>query len=166
MSDPKSPARRDRPHMPGYGIVEDSEGMLSWEWVDQQMAKSRSYWICTTRPDGRPHASPVWGVWLDGTFYFSCGPESRKARNLAHSPEIVVHLESGDNAVIFEGVVEALGSDPALRTRIADAYEAKYPGFRPEFGDSEKFFVLKPRTAMAWLESDFLKTPTRWRFEA
>jgi nitroimidazol reductase NimA-like FMN-containing flavoprotein (pyridoxamine 5'-phosphate oxidase superfamily) len=151
--------------MPGYGISDEPEGMLSWDWAEEQMVKSRNYWICTTRPDGRPHASPVWGVWLDGALYFSCGPDSRKARNLAHSPEIVVHLESGDDAVIAEGSVEEMSADPALRTRIADVYEAKYPGFRPQFEESQKFFVLRPRVVLAWKESEFLTSPTRWRFE-
>ncbi len=37
-----------------------------------------NYWICTTRPDGRPHSIPVWGFWLDGGLYF--GPAAPPAR--------------------------------------------------------------------------------------
>ena len=44
-------------------------------------------WVCSTRPDGRPHAMPVWALWIDGALWFSTDPSSYKARNLARSPE-------------------------------------------------------------------------------
>ena len=53
--------KRSRPTMKDYGIHTSDEGLMDWSWVDEQMAKSRNYWICTTRPDGKPHAAPVWG---------------------------------------------------------------------------------------------------------
>ncbi|MCZ2096160.1 MAG: hypothetical protein LC121_07825 [Anaerolineae bacterium] len=59
---------RRRPAMTsGYGISTKPQGMLDWSWVDDQMTKSRSYWVCSTRPDGRPHAAPVWGVWYEAS---------------------------------------------------------------------------------------------------
>jgi hypothetical protein len=36
---------------------------------------------------------PVWGVWMEEAFYFSCGQASRKARNLALNPACVVGCE-------------------------------------------------------------------------
>jgi Pyridoxamine 5'-phosphate oxidase len=101
-----------RPYMPGYGIRPDGEGLLPWSFVDERMANARNYWVATTRPDGRPHATPVSGVWIDGSFYFGTGPGSRKARNLAKNQHLVVHLESGDEVVILEGVAEEV-ADPA-----------------------------------------------------
>src|SRR5262245_60149405 len=90
----------DRPDMPtGYGIAQIEKGLLSWEWVTAQLENSRNYWICSTRPNGRPHAAPVWGVWFEGALYFSSDRRSRKARNLAAKPEVVAHLESGDDTV-------------------------------------------------------------------
>jgi general stress protein 26 len=61
---------------------------------------------------GRPHATPVSGVWIEGGFYFGTGTGSRKARNLAKNQHLVVHLESGDEVVILEGVAEEV-ADPA-----------------------------------------------------
>ncbi len=75
-----------RPDMPGYGIHLGGEGMLPWSHVSERMSAARNYWIGTTRPDGRPHATPVWGVWVDETFYFGTGERSRKGRNLAADP--------------------------------------------------------------------------------
>jgi len=57
-------------------------------------ARSRNYWICTSRPDGRPHSMPVWGFWTDGALYFGTERSSRKGKNLAHNYAVSVHLES------------------------------------------------------------------------
>ncbi len=84
-SQPDSEPQAGRPQMPGYGIADanSGSGLLPWNWAVERLQKARNYWISTTRPDGRPHAMPVWGVWYDNQFYFSTGRESRKARNLA-----------------------------------------------------------------------------------
>jgi PPOX class probable F420-dependent enzyme len=155
-----------RPALPDYGIAADADGLLPWSHVSEQMAAARNYWIGTVRPDGRPHATPVWGVWVDETFYFGMGPRSVKARNLAANPALAVHLESGDDVVILEGVAERLTAvDPALFERIADQYAAKYDGFRPEPPTPEAPFVaLRCRVALGWLEKDFVRSATRWEF--
>lgn len=154
-------ATRRRPYMREYGIAKGETGLIEWEWVDQQMAKSRNYWISTTRPDGRPHAAPVWGIWHEGTLYFGSGEGSRKARNFAHQPEIVVHLESGDDTVILEGRVERT-TDADLIARVDALYAAKYP-YDPT--PSKFYFTLRPRVALAWLETDFTNSATRWDFD-
>jgi nitroimidazol reductase NimA-like FMN-containing flavoprotein (pyridoxamine 5'-phosphate oxidase superfamily) len=151
----------DRPYIPGYGVPETKEGMLTWEFVTERLAKARNYWIATLSPNNRPHTRPVWGVWVDETMYFGGGPDVRWARNLAANPEVTVHLESGDEAVIIEGTVDKLteeNADPALLTRLDDAYEAKY-GIR----HGTPVYRVRPRVAFAWKE--FPTTPTRWRFE-
>ncbi len=153
-----------RPHMPDYGIATDPDGLLSWQHVSAQMATARNYWISTTRPDGRPHATPVWGVWLEDAFYFGAGRDSQKARNLATNPAIVVHLESGDDVIILEGTAErVIELDPALYERIADAYAAKYEGFRPNPpASAEPMWAVRPHKAFGWREKDFPQSATRW----
>jgi len=69
-----------------------------------QRWKETAIWIATTRPDGQPHSRPVWGVWLDITFYFSTG--SLATQNLAAQSAITVHLESGNEVVIIEGTAQ------------------------------------------------------------
>jgi pyridoxine/pyridoxamine 5'-phosphate oxidase len=163
---PTEPAAA-RPHMPNYGISTQPEGMLTWGSVEEQLTKARNYWICSTRTDGRPHASPVWGVWMDGAVYFGCDRQSRKARNFAENSAVVVHLESGDEAVIIEGQVEEV-KDRGILRRMAELYGAKYPPYKPD-PDAELlglYYVVKPRVAFAWQERDFLKTATRWVFDA
>lgn len=166
MTDSMKQPKRSRPVMPKYGIATGPEGMLSWEWVSEQMAASRNYWICTTRPDGRPHASPVWGVWLDGDLYFGCDATSVKAANLRANPQLVVHLESGDDAVIVEGTIESV-EDVSLLEKMADAYFEKYPPFRPEpdeNGSYGNYYVVRPQRAYTWQEKSYPTTATRWDF--
>jgi PPOX class probable F420-dependent enzyme len=148
----------------GYGIHAGEDGLLTWGEVSARMERSRSYWICTVRPDGRPHAMPVWGVWVDEALWFSTGDESVKARNLAANPAVVVHLESGDEAVIFEGTAERVAEpDRALFERVAEVYDTKYD-HRPEYpGPGEAWYAQRATKAFAWHERDYPRTATRWR---
>lgn len=157
-----------RPKMKDYGIHEGQEGMMTWDFVDEQMAKSRNYWINSTQPDGRPHAAPVWGVWVEGRFYFGTSPNARKARNLEANPAIVVHLESGDDVVILEGTAVKLTTmPPHLYEAFGTAYAAKYAGFKPNPpSEIEPLYTLRIHTALAWQEKDFPRSATRWEFDS
>ena len=93
---------------------------LPWSGVRKRLASARNYWIGTTRTDGRPHATPVWVVWLDGALPFGTGRRSQKGRNLAGNPEVVAHFESGDQVVILEGVAEEV-TDPSLLAEFGEA---------------------------------------------
>lgn len=163
-ADPAADPAADRPVLPaGYGTTAVEGGQLPWSWAAERLAGSRNYWLCTTTPDGRPHAMPVWGVWLDASVIFSTDPASRKGRNLARSAAAVVHLESGDDVVVLEGRVEVV-RDKSLLRRIGDDYEAKY-AFRiapdnPAYG----VYALRPAVAFGWRETDFPTSATRWRF--
>jgi hypothetical protein len=147
-----------------YMVGTTADGPLGWDHVEERLEGSRSYWIVTARPDGRPHAAPVWGVWVEGSLYFGTGRGSVKGRNLARRPDLVVHLESADDVVILEGVVEEV-RDRASFDAIDAAYRAKYGmGVDQAGDDGAVWYVVRPKTAHAWLENDFLETATRWRF--
>jgi general stress protein 26 len=154
--------RPGRLHIPGYGISKNKRGLLDWNYVSEQMSSARNYWIGTTRPDGRPHIMPVWGVWVDGTFYFGTGQSSRKAQNLTANPALTVHLESGDEVVILEGIAEAV-TDMAQLKPVDDAYFAKYK-MRALGMPGSVIYALRPRVVFAWRERDFPTSATRWQF--
>lgn len=158
MSDNSVP---DRPRMPdSYGVGDPQYGFepIRWSWVVERMTEARNYWVATTRADGSPHVSPVWGVWHDDAFHFFTDEDSLKARNVLHDPRAVVHLESGDEVVIIEGTLESAFATSEL----VSAYESKY-GF--SLGEEPGgLYRLELAKALAWLESDFPKTATRWRF--
>ena len=153
-----------RPHMPGYGIPTHKKGMLPWSHVSERMAEAQNYWICTVSPDGRPHATPVWGIWLEDRLYFGGSPQTRRSRNLAANASVCVHLESGSDVVILHGDAEVLrGADRSLTTRLAEESAKKY-GYKPgpEEYESGGVHVFRPRMALAWKQ--FPKDATRWHF--
>ena len=164
MRNPKA----SRPLFPkDYGVDTSPDKMLSWAHVDEKMTSALNYWVGSVRPGGQPHSVPVWGVWLDNTFYFDGGPTTRHARNIKENPQINVHLESGDQVVIVEGECQLDPNlDDAFLRRIADAYGAKYAGKgytpEPSIWKGVGIFVLKPRSVIAW--TNFLVDPTKWRF--
>jgi PPOX class probable F420-dependent enzyme len=154
-----------RPDMvAGYGIATGDEGQLPWSWAEQQLTASRNYWIGTTRPDGRPHAMPVWGVWSQDALFFSTDPDSNKGRNLAARPDVVVHLESGDEVVVIEGRAERLAG-AELPESFVDDYDAKYGHKIDTSNPAFAFYRVAPSRVLAWRESDFPTSATRFGFE-
>ncbi|HEU5013036.1 MAG TPA: pyridoxamine 5'-phosphate oxidase family protein [Roseiflexaceae bacterium] len=161
-----------RPHMPpGYISPEAQGALMPWSSAREHWEWARVYWICTVRPNGRPHVSPVWGVWVDDVLYFDGSPETRRMRNIAANPHIAVHLDSdsaGNEAFTAEGIAHAVQRpDRALAERIAAAYRAKYAadGYAPEPGqwDEGGLYAMQPRVALGW--TSFLKDATRWQFD-
>ena len=160
--------RADRPYMPeGYGLapLSDASELIPWEAIQEKLRAARNYWVCSTRTDGRPHAMPVWGVWLDAAFYFSTDPLSRKGRNLTANPEVVVHLESGDDVVILEGKIGMLAGETDV-TALDEAYFSKYK-FHISGGEAPAgaIYVLRPRVVLTWFESTFPTSATRYTFK-
>ena len=54
-----------------------------WPQAREELAGAEVYWLSTVRPDGRPHVTPLLGIWLEGALYFCTGPNERKAKNLS-----------------------------------------------------------------------------------
>jgi hypothetical protein len=158
----------DRPHLFG-GHPEPA--LLPWRWAVERLVAARHYWVATTRPDGRPHTRPVWGVWRDGAVWFSTG--SMAVSNLAALPAATVHLESGGEVVILEGVVRTV-SDPSLLTPVVAVYNGKYRWDLDAARLPGPFFALEPDVAFGWVSDPsgldagaaFGGTATRWRFRA
>jgi hypothetical protein len=161
----------DRPAMPeGYGVPETTEGVLPWERVERALVESLHYWVATTRPDGRPHVVPRWGVWSRDAFFYDGSPDTVHARNLLANPEMVLHLESGEHAVVLEGT--ARPSDPVdadLGRSLSQNFGIKYgpKGYEPEptawsGPGAGGLVVFRPRKALAWF--DFPNDVTRFKF--
>ncbi len=160
--------KASRPHMPGYGLPKSSKGLLSWKWAESKLNKSRQYWVITVHPDGRPHAMPVWGLWLDGILYFSTGAQTRKAKNLANNSYCVVTNEDAAEAVIVEGRAKVL-KDPSLVRRFIPLYERKYKWDMSGMADElialkQPIFSVHPAVVFGQIEKTFSKTATRWKF--
>ena len=156
-----------RPHIPGYGIPETEEGLLPWSHVTEQLTNAAHYWVDTTGPNGEPHATPIWGAFVDGTLYFEGGPGTRRGRNLAANPRVAVHLESGWSPVMVEGTAEEIKDPPPeLANKLVESMAAKYEpyNYRPEPDQWKEggLYAVRPRVVFAWTE--FSKDPTRFTF--
>jgi hypothetical protein len=171
-SQPSHKPQSSRPHMPGYGLPEGNKGLLPWSWAEQRLKKSHNYWITTVKHGGSPHnVSPhtmvVWGLWQDGSFRFSTGSKSRKARNLAQNKNCVVCTELANEAVIVEGIAEI--ADVATRRKFLPLYERKYKFDMSKMrGDilsmKEPVFAVRPRVVFGLWEKQFIGKSTRWTF--
>src|SRR5579862_7915809 len=144
----KGEPRTGRPQIPDYGISKSKTGMLPWEWAVKTLTESREYWMVTVRPDGRPHAMIIWGLWFEGAFWFGTGSQTQKAHNLAKNPNCVVGTQNAAEAVILEGVAE-LVTDTEIRRKLEPVSLHKY---RVSGGDSEPLYRVHPRRAFGLVE--------------
>lgn len=151
----------ERPVAPAhYPFPTDAADRLPWKHAEERLAASRNYWLSTASVSGVPHATPVWGVWVEGAFYFDGPPTTRWARNIDENPRLTVHLESGDDVVIISGVPEDLTLDERLGGLVVSTWDTKYGGHHPDpVGDGIR--RLRPDRARAWSRSD-LTDGTAW----
>lgn len=153
-----------RPRFP-EGYLVDPQSFLPWSHVEQRLIEAKHYWLCTVRPDGRPHAIPRWAVWLDQKIYFDGSPKTFHARNIAQNPNITLHLESGADVVIVEGVAAAAPRpSPSFGKKLAQEFSNKYAelGYAPEPDqwDNGGLFEITLHKVLAW--TNFTQDPTRF----
>jgi nitroimidazol reductase NimA-like FMN-containing flavoprotein (pyridoxamine 5'-phosphate oxidase superfamily) len=102
-----------------------------WADAEARLATAEVAWIVTVRPDGRPHATPMVPVTLDGRTYFHTGSREVKYANLQANPQVLVL--AGDTAwdrgldVAVSGVATPV-TDDALLKRIAELYRGRWDG--------------------------------------
>jgi hypothetical protein len=156
-----------RPDMPEYGVpADDLTGALKWTWAEEQLNRSRNFWVVTVDPQHRPHALPVWGVWMHDRFWFSAATTAFKVRNIEQNPNVVVTGEDTVNVVSIEGMAERVEG----RQDVADAWAARYEDDRDKrvelasFMMAGAFFEVTPVRAFGLIESEeqFSSSATRW----
>lgn len=162
--------RASRPYWPDAlsKSPEDASSLKPWSWALERLEKSHNYWIGTTRPDRRPHLMIVWGIWWQDAFWFSTGPRTRKAKNIAALPQVVIATEDADEAVILEGTAEEI-TDRSAWKELAKIYNTKYGGdVEPLLMSSDGcVFRVQPQVAFAQDEhaENFADAVTRWHFD-
>lgn len=72
----------------------------------QRLLVERVVWLCTLRPDGSPHLTPVWFCYLDDSWWVSSASRNAKVANLEHDPRVSLVLPDGDRPVVAEGLAE------------------------------------------------------------
>jgi len=152
-----------RPNMPAYGLLpaDQGSGLRPWTYAEERLKRARNFWIATTRPDGRPHAVPIWALWTHDQLLFSTSESSSKARNMKAQPYAVMGCEPADDAIVLEGPVERV-RDAALLRDFSREYKLKYGSDMDEL--NEPVYALRPKLAFAFGTTDFTGSATRWTF--
>jgi pyridoxine/pyridoxamine 5'-phosphate oxidase len=166
MIEPKA----SHPHWPDavQDLSKDLTALKPWPWALERLEKSHNYWISTTRPDGRPHLMLVWGIWWNDAFWFSTGPRTRKAKNIAADPHVVIGTEKADEAVILEGNAEEI-KERTVWKQFALIYNSKYGGDVAPILNSCDGSVYRVRPQIAFGQDEhaenFTESVTRWKFQ-
>jgi len=160
----------ERPAMAAYGVPDELDGLLPWSWADERLAASRNFWVVTASSDARPHALPVWGVWVSQRerFAFSCAPSSRKARNIRGNPQVVVAVDDTVECVSIEGRAQEISG--AVADTYVAAYARKYesdPDKQVALADflrANTIFEVIPERGFGIIEreDEFAQRATRW----
>jgi general stress protein 26 len=133
------------------------------DWAEERLRRSHNYWLATTRPDGRPHLVPIWGIWLDDRFWFA-SYAGQKVDNIAARPFVVLTTETPREVVILEGTAAGVGKE-ALADRYAEVFDAKYgAGWSGVDKPALLHFCVTPSTVRAWHEAEAADPPARFRY--
>jgi hypothetical protein len=98
-------------------------------------------WLTTINPDGSPHVMPLGVGNVNGTWYFTSGPGTRKSRNLARDPRCVVSVATHPFDLVVEGTAE----------RVIDQVEALTAEFSAPSAGPPPWYVYRvvPTTVFA-----------------
>ena len=105
---------------------------LLWSRAHDRLATppmSAVVFLGTSRPDGRPHAVPVGARWHDGDVYFTSGPGTRKARNLATNPACTISISRDE----WEAVISELESSGVALKPDRDRAWRDFAGWRVNY---------------------------------
>ncbi|MGV9252209.1 pyridoxamine 5'-phosphate oxidase family protein [Streptomyces sp. NPDC003697] len=92
--------------------------------VRLRLAEERNVWLCTVRPDGSAHVTPVWFVYQSSRWWIGSDLSSVKVRNIRKEPRVSLALEDGRFPVVAEG--DALLMGDGFPREIVAAFEQKY----------------------------------------
>ena len=161
---------------------DEGVGPIPWAEGRQVLETASQYWISSVRSDGRPHVTPLVGVWHEDAMYFATGPDEQKARNVASHPHVVLTTGANDFANGLDVVVEGEAvrvTDHADLRRVAEVYLAKYgavwhfdvvdgtfrhnpESVRPDDIGPAHVFRVAPTKVLGFGKGPF--SQTRWRF--
>jgi nitroimidazol reductase NimA-like FMN-containing flavoprotein (pyridoxamine 5'-phosphate oxidase superfamily) len=169
-------------NLDGYGAP-----MIPWSRVRERLEQGftqvpgsggparHTCWLATVRPDGQPHVMPLGALWVDGAVYFTAGPATRKAKNLARNPHCVITVATYEFDLVVEGEAAKVTDDARLQ-RLAGLFAAS--GWQPTVRDGAFFaeysapsagpppwevYEVTPTTIFA-LGTAAPYGATRWRF--
>ncbi|TDE07481.1 pyridoxamine 5'-phosphate oxidase family protein [Jiangella asiatica] len=169
-------------NLDGYGAP-----LIPWEKVRDRLGQGVSQapgtggpnrhtcWLATVRPDGRPHVMPLGALWMDERFYFTAGPGTRKAKNLARDPHCVITVATDPFDLVVEGKAVKV-TDEATLQRVCGAYNSEgwpaivrdgalHADYSAPSAGPPPWYVYEVRPATAYvLGAEDPYGATRWTF--
>ena len=155
----------------------ETDQATDWRTVSDALAGAELYWLTTVRGDGRPHVTPLVGVWVDSAdeqaFVFCTGSDEQKAHNLERNANVAVTTgvntwKDGLDIVVEGSVARVTGHEPLKQ--LADAWREKYDGdwdfdnddevFDPQ-GNRAHVFRVTPTKVIAFAKSPHGQTTFR-----
>ncbi len=136
-----------------------------WEETLRFLEAAELFWIITVRADGHPHATPLVGVWLDGSLHFCTGDTEQKAMNVRRNPHVILaagslHWNAGIDVAVEGDAVQVTDED--LLKRLSAKWATKWDGrwqhevrngaFAGEDGSTVLVFSVTPTRVFAFAE--------------
>ena len=81
-------------------------GPTAWPDAAAALERAELYWLTTVRADGRPHVTPLIGVYVDDAVHFCTGLREQKARNLEQNAHVALTTGTNTWAQGLDVVVE------------------------------------------------------------
>ncbi|MFI7099431.1 pyridoxamine 5'-phosphate oxidase family protein [Streptomyces sp. NPDC050161] len=92
--------------------------------VRARLATEKNVWLCTVRPDGSAHVTPVWFVYEAARWWIGADHSAVKVRNIQAEPRVSLALEDGRSPVVAEGDVSLIRD--RFPSEVVTAFEEKY----------------------------------------
>ncbi|MEU6438750.1 pyridoxamine 5'-phosphate oxidase family protein [Streptomyces sp. NPDC047046] len=114
-----------------------------------RLARERNVWLCTVRPDGTAHVTPVWFVHLHHRWWIGSDERAVKVRNVRRAHRVSLALEDGDHPLVAEGTARVLATPfpPEVVAAFREKYDWDVTELRPRAGAR---VLLEVRT-LRWL---------------
>jgi PPOX class probable F420-dependent enzyme len=130
--------------------------------TSQRLSQEPIIWLCTVRPDGRPHNVPVWFMWHDPMILIFSMAKTAKVNDMQRSPAVSLALDSADggqDVVIAEGRAEFVTADRHphfLARQFLEKYEKSMGSMSFEEWRStfSKPVLIHVQRILAWTRTD------------
>lgn len=115
----------------------------------RQLRERTVVWCATVRPDGSPHLTPVWFVFVDEIWWIGTSSSSVKAHNLRLDDRVTLALGDGVDPVVAEGRANIVES--SFPEQVVASFAEKYPGWDIRSTEPDGPRVLVAVVVERWL---------------
>ncbi len=126
----------------------------------EQLSEQTVVWCATVRPDGSPHLTPVWFVFVEDVWWIGAAKSSSKVRNLRRDDHVTLALGDGVDPVVAEGRASIIES--TFPDEVVALFAEKYRGWDVRSTEPDGPRVLLVVTVERWLFTG-AGTPTKPR---